>query len=129
MGLFGMFLVTGLILMLIPIAISLFEKKNTKLFQVVHILINILFILVSFYFINFVPVHGHGPSLVMFAIPAWPSFMLFYFFIYSRILKENKTKVLSLVIPCIYLIGCLIGLVALMDGIQYSIDYDKYINI
>ncbi len=103
------FVIVGLVEMLIPLFLTVLEKKILTI-KYLHFFLNILFITVSLYYINFVPMYPHGPSPIWLAFPAWPSYMIFYSIIYPKILKNKKSKFFVPGISFIYLIGSLVGL-------------------
>ena len=114
MGILIVAFIIGMMEMLIPLCLTIFEKKYGQYLKYFHIAINIIFIVVSLYFINFVPMYPHGPSPIWLAFPAWPSFLIFYAFIYPKILKDKKSLILNLFISGIYFIGSLVGLFSLI---------------
>ncbi len=102
--------IVGLILMLIPLWLTILEKKKGQNITYIQIVINILFITISLYYINFVPMYPHGPSPIWLALPAWPSFMFFYAIIYPKMLKDKKSIIINPFISGVYIIGSLVGL-------------------
>ena len=114
MGLLIIACIIGMIEMLIPLSLTIFEKKYGQYLKYLHIILNLIFIIVSLYFINFVPMYPHGPSLIWLAIPAWPSFLIFYALVYPRVLKDKRSLIITPIISGIYFIGSLVGLFTLI---------------
>jgi len=102
--------VIGLIEMLIPLGLTVLEQKKMPFIKYLHIVLNILFITISLYYINFVPMYPHGPSPIWLAFPAWPAFMIFYLVFYPKILKSEKAVAINPIISGIYLLGSLVGI-------------------
>ena len=114
MGLLFVAFGIGLLEMLIPLFLTVLEKKKISAIKYFHFFLNILFITVSLYYINFVPMYPHGPSPIWLAFPAWPSYMIFYNIIYPKILKNKKSKLLFPFISIIYLLGSFVGLIVII---------------
>lgn len=93
--------------------ISKYESKNKKNFYKFHLLANVIFIVWSIYDISYGYHYPHGPNVLLLIIPAWPALMIFYGFIYRKMITDKNARILAYVLSGVYLVGSVLGAVAM----------------
>jgi len=105
------FILIGAIVVLPLYLLAKHEKNTNSNYFYLHLFGNVIFMTWSIYDIEYGFHYAHGPNSLFLIIPALPALMIFYAFIYPKVITYNKSIMLSHILAGLYLVASIIGVI------------------